>query len=242
MSVSYAVRDLVATVTIERPEVRNAMDPATLDELAAAWARAESDDGVRAVILTGAGTAAFSAGADLKADWSGAQPAHDAFFPERVLRKPLIAAVRGFCLAGGCELLLACDVRIASADATFGLPEPSRGLFPAGGSAVRAPRRLGWANAMHLLLTAERIDANAALRIGLINEIADDPLARAREIAARIARNSPASVRAIKECALQTDGMPLLDALVEQARFVKPGSVDAREGVDAWKEKRAPKF
>lgn len=228
-------------VTIDRPEMRNALSPEMLDELAATWAWAESEPDVRVVVLTGSG-GTFSSGADLTADWSSVGPTHDAFFPERGLRKPLLAAVSGYCLAGGFELMLACDIRVCAPDAMFGMPEASRGLFPAGGTAVRAPRRLGWANAMNILFTADRVDADTAVRIGVVNEIAEDPLVRAIEIGERIAANSPASLRAIKEAALETDGLPLLDALEEQARFVKPGSADATEGARAWKENRAPRF
>lgn len=247
----YDVAGRVATITINRPERRNAMDLATLDALNEAWVAAEGDEDIRAVILTGAGDLAFSAGADLKefapeAERHRVGPTHPAFFPESVIRKPLVAAVNGACLAGGCELLLACDIRLAVPHATFGLPEPKRGLFPAGGSAVRAPRRLGWAPAMHLLLTGDAIDAETALRIGLVNRIvpASDLMDEARAIAERVAANSAAAVRAIKECALASDGIPLEEALERQADYSRrvSASPDAQEGIRAFREKREPRF
>ena len=247
----YEVTEHVATITIARSERRNAMDLATLDALHAAWSRAEEDADVRAVILTGQGEVAFSAGADLKdfapeSERRRVGPTHPAFFPELVLRTPLIAAVNGHCLAGGLELLLASDIRIAARHATFGIPEPQLGLFPAGGSAVRAPRRLGWAAAMELLLTGEPIDAATALSIGLVNRVVDldELMPTARAIAGRIAANSPVAVRTIKECALASDGVPLEEALARQAEFAARvhAGPDAAEGMRAFREKRSPRF
>lgn len=247
MSIRFEVEDRVATVTVDRPERRNAMDLDALDALADAWARAEADDEVRALILTGAGDVAFSAGADIKHftdDWARVEPVHPAFYPELSLRKPLLAAVNGHCLAGGMELLLACDIRVAAEHATFGLPEAQRGLFPAGGSAVRAPRRLGWANAMELLLTGDPIDAARALRIGLVNRVVPlgDLAEVTRAIAARIATNPPLAVRIIKECALHTDGLPLVEAF-ERVRAYSQRHAEApetQEAVRAFREGRDP--
>jgi enoyl-CoA hydratase len=238
----YEVDAHIATITIDRQERRNALAPDTLDALARAWADAERDDAVHAVILTGAGDRAFCAGADLKESWDGAAPQHDAFFPERVLMKPLIAAVNGACVAGGMELLLACDIRFAAEHSTFALTEASLGMFPAGGSAVRAPRRLGWPHAMYLLLTADKIDSMEAARIGLINKAVPLPelMPLVRATAEMIAANSPASVRAIKRAAIETDGMGLLDALAAQADYVKPGSVDAKKGLAGFRKDRPP--
>ncbi|HEX9774534.1 MAG TPA: enoyl-CoA hydratase-related protein [Actinomycetota bacterium] len=249
--ITFDVAERVATVTLDRQERRNAMSLATLDALADAWRRFDADEDVRAVILTGAGDVAFSAGADLKEFAPADQrhrvgPTHDAFFPERVLLKPLIAAVNGLCLAGGFELLLACDVRLAADHATFGLPEPALGLFPGGGSAVRAPRRLGWANAMDLILTGEPVDAATALRMGLVSRVVprEDLMPTARAVAARLARNSPGALRAIKRCALETDGMTLAEAFERQTDFSRaviagPGPA---KGIAAFREKRAPRF
>jgi len=247
VSIRYSVADHIATITIDRPERRNALDLDALDALADAWARADADDEVRAVILTGAGDVAFSAGADIKHftdDWSRVEPVHPAFYPELSLRKPLLAAVNGVCLAGGTELLLACDIRVAAEHATFGLPEPQRGLFPAGGSAVRAPRRLGWANAMELLLTGAPIDAARAMQIGLVNRVVPrgEVVPTTRVIAARIAANPPFAVRIIKECALRSDGVPLIEAL-EQVRAYSlrhAEAPEAQEAVRAFREGRDP--
>lgn len=244
IGVRYEVDGHTATVTIDRQERRNALDAAALDALARAWHDADGDDAVRAVILTGAGDEAFSAGADLKEDWTGSAPSHDAFFPERTLHKPLIAAVNGICVAGGLELLLACDIRIAAEHATFALPEARVGLFPGGGSAARAPRRLAWSDAMWLLFTGDTIDAQHARRVRLVSHVvpASELRTTARAIAERVAACSPDTVRAIKRAALETDGMPLLDALAAQASYVRDGSARAREGIDAFREKRAPRF
>lgn len=216
-------RDGVVTVTIDRPQTRNALTLSTLDALADLWRTVEDDDDVRVIVLTGAGDAAFSSGADLKdfadpAIRTRAGHAHAAFFPERILTKPVVAAVNGACLAGGCELLLATDIRLAVPTAIFGLPEPSLGFFPAGGSAVRAPRRLGWAPAMNLLLTGEAVDAHTALRIGLINRIVEpaDLMHHATTIAGRIAAMPTNAVRAIKRAAIAADGLPLMQALSDQ--------------------------
>jgi enoyl-CoA hydratase/carnithine racemase len=245
------VADRVATVTMDRPERRNALDLAALDTLADAWTKLDADDEVRAVILTGAGEISFSAGADLKefapeSERHRLGPTHPAFFPERLLLKPLIAAVNGFCLAGGMELLLATDIRIAAPNATFGLPEPARGLFPAGGSAVRAPRRLGWAAAMELLLTGRPIDAAKALQIGLITRIVPLPelMPAARAIANDAAACSPAALRAIKQCAVESDGLPLEDAFRLSAALSEQvhRGADAAEGIAAFRDKRPPRF
>ncbi|MCA1829954.1 MAG: enoyl-CoA hydratase/isomerase family protein [Actinobacteria bacterium] len=236
----YEVDGSIATITLDRPERRNALALPTLDALARAWRDAEDDDAVRAVILTGTGDRAFCAGADLKESWTDAGSTHEAFFPERLTMKPLIAAVNGACVAGGVELLLACDVRYAADHATFALTEASLGLFPAGGSAVRAPRRLAWPHAMYLLLTSDKIDSVEAARIGLVNRAVPLPelMPLARATAEMIARNSPATLRAIKQAALGTDGMPLLDALTKQSEFVKPGSVDGAAGIARFKGDR----
>lgn len=245
------MRDHVATIRMNRPERSNALDATALDDLAAAWRSCQQDEQVRVVILTGAGERAFCAGADLKAFAHDEERArvgnsHEAFFPERTLLKPLIAAVNGACIAGGCELLLACDIRLAAPHAVFALPEPTLGMFPAGGSAARAPRRLAWPHAMRLLLTGEQVDATQALVMGLIGEVVEaaDLLARANDLARKIAAASPAAVQAIKASALRTDGMRLLDALAAQQAYAEQvhDTGASAEGLTAFREKRDPSF
>lgn len=244
----YDASDRVATITINRPEHGNAMDLRTLDALHEAWVAAEGDPDIRAVILTGAGDVAFSTGADgeerARAELRARTAAHPALFPELVLAKPLIAAVNGACLAEGCELLLACDIGIAARGAAFGLPEPQVGRYPAGGSAVRAPRRLGWTNAMMLLLTGETVDAEEALRIGLVSRVVEpaELMPTARAVARRIARNTPSAVRAIKRCAIESDGIPLEEAFERDRAHARlaHASPDAPGGIRPSDQERTP--
>jgi enoyl-CoA hydratase/carnithine racemase len=247
MGIDVDKRGPVCVVTMNRPAVHNALDLAMLDALAEAWREIERDADVRVAILTGAGDRAFSAGADLKAfapPGAKIELRHPAFFPET--GKPLVAAVNGYCLAGGCELLGATDVRVAAEDAEFGITEAKLGLFPAGGSAVRFPRQLPWPLAMDLMLTARRIGAAEALRWGLVNRVVprERLMAAAEEYARAIAENSPISVRAIKECARATQGMSLAAAFDAQVEFTRHvvASDDAKEGVRAFVEKRTPRF
>lgn len=247
MTIDIEKRDSICFITLNRPDVLNALDLAALDALAEAWREVERDPALRVCVLTGAGERSFSVGADLK---HFAPPSakielqHPAFFPE--MGKPIVAAVNGFCLAGGCELLGASDIRIAAEHAEFSLTEAKVGLFPAGGSAVRFPRQLPWPLAMELMITGRRISAADALRWGLVNRVV--PLAElmttAEQIAREIASCSPVSVRAIKESARASLAMPLdeaFDAQLEYTRRVVE-SEDAQEGVRAFLEKRAPRF
>lgn len=247
MTLDLEKRDGLYFITLNRPAVLNALDLATLDALAEAWRDAERDPTVRVCVITGAGDRSFSVGADLK---NFAPPGakielkHLAFFPET--NKPIVAAVNGYCLAGGCELLGATDIRIAAEHADFGITEPKIGLFPAGGSAVRFPRQLPWPLAMELMITGRRIGAADALRWGLVNRVV--PLAElmptAEEYARAIASCSPVSVRAIKECARTTLAMPLDEAFEKQVEFTRRvvQSDDAQEGPRAFLEKREPRF
>lgn len=232
-------------LTIDRPEVKNALDLATLEAIDAAWHRLEDDGDLRSAILTGAGDEAFSAGADLK---NFAPPGTEvaeqyaAFFPE--VTKPIIAAVNGLALGGGTELVGATDLRVAAEHATFSLTEARIGLYPAGGSVVRFSRQLPWPLAMELMVTGRRISAEEALRWGMLNRVvaADDLLEAALEYADLVARCAPLSVAAIKACARDTRELPLPEAfeasLTYQRRAVH--SEDAREGVTAFAQRRDP--
>jgi enoyl-CoA hydratase len=253
----------VVTLVMNRPEVKNALNPEMLCRMADAWDLIDSDSDIRVAILTGA-DGAFCAGADLdqlvSRSIKGLPPENE--FEERIrqdynvifkgllrnyqLKKPLIAAIEGACIAGGTEVLQATDIRVAGESATFGISEVRWGLFPMGGSTVRLRRQIPYTSAMEILLTGDHFPATEALRIGLIGRVVADgqALAVAREIAARIAANGPLAVQAVKRSVQETEGLPEAQALeierqIGQAVFM---SEDAREGPKAFKEKRTPEF
>jgi enoyl-CoA hydratase len=249
-------RGHVLVVTMNRPQARNALSGPMMELMRQAWDTADSDPEIRVCVLTGAG-GAFCAGADLKAmtsshpgdrfqggdlDVSVIEP----LLKGRRLTKPLIAAVEGPAVAGGTEILQACDIRVAGASARFGVSEARWGLFPLGGSAVRLPRQIPYTVAADLLLTGRHITAAEALSIGLIGHVVPDgqALEAALEIAAAIAANGPVAVRAILRVIRETEGMAeneafTLEAKVGMAVFA---SEDAKEGPRAFAEKRQPRF
>ena len=245
--VLYDVDGHVATLTLNRPDARNAINPELTTAMAAAMDRFEADDEVWVGILTGAGNG-FCAGADLKALGAGRSAelatAAGGFagFVRYPRTKPMIAAVRGFALAGGTELTLACDLVVAGSDVAFGLPEVTRGIVAAAGGLFRLPRVIGQARAIELILTADRMGAEEAHRLGMVNHVVepDAVLDRARELAERICRNAPLAVR--ESLAIARDALLLTDeqgweqsaAAMDRVR----GSDDAREGVTAFIEKR----
>jgi enoyl-CoA hydratase/carnithine racemase len=255
--VLYQKNDHVAHVTLNRPEVLNAMDLRTHEELAEIWDDVERDDDVRAVLVTGAGEKAFSVGQDLKerARLNGECAAPTTFgsrglpgFPRLTERfglcKPLVAQVRGWALGGGFELALACDLIIASDDAVFGLPEVRLGLVPGAGGVFRLARQLPLKPAMGHLLTGRRMSAELAARYGLVNEVVpardlDDCVAGWLD---DLVRSAPLAVRAIKEAAMGSVDMRLEQAFT--TRFPQEErrmhSQDAIEGPRAFAEKRAP--
>jgi enoyl-CoA hydratase len=263
-AVLYEKKDTVALVTLNRPEVRNAINPEMLCRLADAWQDINDDPRVRVAILTGAGDKAFSAGADLDRlvrMMQGLRPA-ETEFDERIkndvsliykgllrnyrVYKPLIAAVRGFCVAGGTEILTNTDIRIAADDAVFGLAEVKWSLFPMGGSTVRLPRQVSYCNAMEILLTGEQLSAADALRIGLINKVVPvaQLLPEAWRVAEIISGNGPLAVQAVKRSVWEGMGLPLEQALEKELELGIPVSMseDCREGTRAFKEKRKPVF
>ena len=251
MSVRYEVDGRVATFTLDRPEQRNAVDPDLTRALGDAVAAFEADPEVWVGILTGAGPN-FCAGADLKAMGAGraAQLSTDeggfAGFVRYPRTKPLIAAVRGFALAGGTELVLGCDLVVAGTDAAFGLPEVTRGIVAAGGGLFRLPRAIPPARALELILTADRLGAQEAHRLGMVNHVVepDEVLARARELADRICRNAPLAVReslAIARDALRLDDDEAWQRSVDAMQRAR-SSADAKEGVQAFVEKREPRW
>lgn len=248
-AVRYDVDGKVATVTIDRPEQRNAVSPEVATGLTEAMDRFEADDEVWVAILTGAGPL-FSAGADLKAMAAGrsAELATEkggfAGFVRYPRTKPVIAAVRGFALAGGTELVLACDVVVASRDAVFGLPEVTRGIVAAAGGLFRLPRVIPPARARELIMTGERLGAEEAHRLGLVNHVVDpdEVLPTARGIADRVCANAPLAVReslALARAALEIDEEEGWRRSAEAGARIR-ATADAREGPRAFAEKRPP--
>jgi enoyl-CoA hydratase len=246
-------REHVLIVTLNRPEARNALSPEMFMLLREAWDTVDSDPSIRVCVLTGAG-GAFCAGADLKAMQSNHPGDHkgmdltviDSLLKGRRLTKPLIAAVEGPAIAGGTEILQACDIRVAGESARFGVSEVRWGLFPIGGSAVRLPRQIPYTVACDLLLTGRHISAAEALAFGLVGRVVPDgsALSTALEIAEVIASNGPLSVRAILRVIRETEGLAENDAFVIEAKIGGPvfASADAKEGPRAFAEKRKPQF
>lgn len=238
--------DGVLEVVINRPEARNAMTKAAAEAIAAAMERLDSEDSLRCAILSGAG-GNFCAGMDLKGFLAGDLPmvAERGFggLCSQPPKKPLIAAVDGFALAGGMELALACDLIVAQADATFGIPEVTRGLVAGGGGVMRLPRRIPRAVAMELALTGDPIGARRAYELGLINRVTDGPaIDEARVLARRIADNAPLAVATTK--ALMRESWLWPDEEMDQRQAGPVMKVmfsqDAREGAKAFAEKRKP--
>jgi len=240
-------RDNVLVITINRPQAKNALNRRVAEGIRDAVDQLDQDRELRAAVLTGAG-GTFSAGMDLKAFLKGESPS----FPGRGLcgitqtppRKPLIAAVEGWALAGGFELMLACDLAVAAQSARFGVPEVKRSLVAAAGGALLLSRRLPQAIALELLLTGDPIDAARAAAVGLVNRVVDDGTALdvALELAAAIASNGPLAVSASKEIARGGQDWTVAEGWGRQAEITAPvfSSADAREGATAFAEKRAP--
>jgi enoyl-CoA hydratase/carnithine racemase len=248
--------DNVAIITLNRPEVRNAMNRELREALMEALHRVREEDDIRVAIITGAGRT-FSAGADLKeraqvgragdADVASVIEASGApGFARMPMEKPLMAAIDGYCLAAGFELSLICDLRICTPEARFGLPEIVRGFFPGGGGPQRLIRAIPQAMAMEMILTGDPIDAATALRVGLVSRIVPEPelLPTARQIAQRIAGHAPLAIKAVKEVT-----QAALDETLEQSlrfgsalRWIIGQTEDAREGPRAFAERRAPQY
>jgi enoyl-CoA hydratase len=233
----------VLVVTIDRPEARNAVNLAVAEGIAAALDRLDGDDALRVGVLTGAG-GTFCAGMDLKAFVAGERPHVEgrgfAGIVQGPPRKPLIAAVEGWALAGGFEVALSCDLIVAARDARFGIPEVKRGLVAAGGALIRLPRRIPYHVAMELALTGDPIGAERAYELGIVARLAAPgaALVDARALAAVIAANGPLAVDATKRVLVADES----GAWERQAEIVGPvfASEDAREGSVAFAEKRPP--
>lgn len=241
--------DGVLTITINRPNAKNAVNKAVAEAMAAALDQLDADETLRVGIITGAG-GSFCAGMDLKAFVSGETPFVEgrgfAGLTEKAPDKPLIAAVEGYALAGGCEIAIACDLIVAAETAKFGIPEVKRGLVAAAGGLMRLPEQLPPRVAMELALTGDFIDAQRALDLGLINSTCAEGQAvdAAKSLAHRIAANGPLAVKVSKQIINASRDWPSADRFAKQQAMVDPvfRSEDAIEGATAFAEKRAPNW
>ena len=246
--------DGITTITVNRPDKLNALNATVIGELGQAIDAAAGDSHTKGVILTGAGPKAFVAGADItelatqsplesKARSLGGQAVFRRF---EALRKPVVAAINGFCLGGGCELAMACHIRLASESARFGQPEVKLGIGPGYGGTVRLPRLVGRGRALELLLTGEMIDAQEAWRIGLVNRVVapNQLLPEAESLLRKILAQGPLAVAAVLEAVDAGTEMPSAEALVLEANHfgLLAATGDMREGMQAFLEKRQPKF
>jgi enoyl-CoA hydratase len=253
-NVLYETRGAIAYVTVNRPKVLNALNQATWEDLRRAFEDARDDAAVRGVILTGAGDKAFIAGADITelAHATAVGAEESSSFGQSVLNlienlgKPVIAAVNGFALGGGCETAMACTIRVASEHAKFGQPEVTLGLVPGGGGTQRLPRLVGKGHALQLILSGEVISAQDAYRIGLVNEVvgAADVIPRAEAILKKIFSNAPLAVKFSLEAVNRGLETNLAAGLSLEASFfgLCAGTEDKNEGTQAFLEKRAPAF
>ena len=253
-NVLYETKGPIAYVTVNRPEVLNALDSDTWGDLERAFEEALEDPAVRGVILTGAGEKAFIAGADISelAEITAVEAQKSSHFGQSVLDlienlgKPVIAAVNGFALGGGCETAMACTIRIASEKAKFGQPEVALGLLPGGGGTQRLPRLVGKGRALQLILSGEIISAQEAYRIGLVNEVVPpaDLIPRAEAILHRILANAPIAIRLSLEAVNKGMQTSQDEGLALEASFfgLCAGTEDKKEGTSAFLAKRAPQF
>jgi len=260
MSVLFDKKEHIAIITINRPQVMNSLDRETLDGLNKSWIAFRDDPDLWVGIITGTGDRAFCAGADLKGlrdyyrtmspierrDKGEKEPGIGGITRNLDIWKPIIAAINGHCLAGGLEIALACDIRIASENATFGLTEVSWGIIPGAGGTQRMPRLISLGKSLELILCATRIDAKEALQIGLVNRVvpATDVMSEAMRMAGRICMNAPLAVRAAKEAIYRGLDLALPDGLRLEQFLAEPirQTEDAKEGPRAFSEKREPHF
>ncbi|MGE5513062.1 MAG: enoyl-CoA hydratase/isomerase family protein [Bacteroidota bacterium] len=254
MSIDVEVADGIATITINRPERMNAMDADHYRGLSQAWMRVRDDSAIRVAIITGAGEKSFSAGADIKSFLTAPTELSEMWLTQRdqILNrglevwKPVIAAVNGYCLAGGMTLLLATDIRIAASHATFSVAEVKRGIIPGNGGTQRILDQLPYAIGMEMLLTGDGISAETAAHFGLVNKVVPmaDLMPTARAYAAKIAANAPLAVQAAKELAVRSREMDRVTGLRFEALINRllQFSEDAKEGPAAFAAKRPPVF
>ncbi len=253
MYIDYLKEGKIATITLNRPDAYNALNPQMFKELSEALIDFTKDDNIWVGIITGAGERAFCAGADIKdtlpilKELKG-QPWAE---PPIIMRglniwKPMVAAVNGVALGGGCEVCLGCDIRIAAENATFGLPEVTLGLIPAWGGTQRLPRMIPWAKAAEMLLTGRPIDAKEAYRIGLVNRVVPQAelMATARQMAELLCKPGPLAVRAAKQAMVQGTSRSLSEGLELEKQLADyvVTTEDFEEGCDAFLSKRKPDF
>jgi enoyl-CoA hydratase/carnithine racemase len=253
-NVLYETKGAIAYVTVNRPKVLNALNTPTWTDLRRAFEHARDDATIRGVILTGAGNKAFIAGADISelAKVTAFEAEQSSRFGQEVLDlienlgKPVIAAVNGFALGGGCETAMACTLRLAVETAKFGQPEVALGLIPGGGGTQRLPRLVGKGRALQLILSGDMISAQEAYRIGLVNEIvpAADLIARAEAILTKIASNAPIAIKFALEAANKGMDTSQGEGLLLEASYfgLCAATEDKREGTSAFLEKRSPQF
>jgi enoyl-CoA hydratase/carnithine racemase len=253
-NVLYEKKGLIAYVTLNRPKVLNALNQATMAELKAAFENARDDSNVRGVILTGAGEKAFAAGADISevANQTAIEAEESTRFGQSVtdlienLGKPVVAAVNGFALGGGCELAMACTLRIAAESARFGQPEVKLGIMPGFGGSQRLPRLVGKGRALQIILSGQMIKAEEAHRIGLVNELlpSNYVMVRAEEILNQIIANAPLGLKFSLEAVNKGMETSLAEGLLLEASLFAlcAGSEDKKEGTAAFLAKRAPQF
>lgn len=244
----------IAYVTLNRPKVLNALNKRTWEDLEMAFTDARGDDAVRGVILTGSGDKAFIAGADIGelAELTAVEGEQSSSYGQEVLNlvenlgKPVIAAINGFALGGGCETAMACSIRLSTETAKFGQPEVKLGVLPGGGGTQRLPRLIGKGRALQLILTGDMIDAQEAFRIGLVNEVvpASRLVARAEEILYRIFSNAPVAVKYSIEAVNKGLESSQREGLALEASFfgLCTGTDDKKEGTSAFLEKRSARF
>lgn len=253
-NVLYQKKESVAYIIVNRPKVLNALSHQTFVDLRAAFEDARDDAAVRGVILTGAGDKAFIAGADISelATVTAVEAAQSSNLGQEVLNlvenlgKPVIAAINGFALGGGCETAMACTIRVASETAKFGQPEVKLGLVPGGGGTQRLPRLVGKGRALQIILSGEMISAQDAYRIGLVNEVvpAAEVMARAEAILKQIFANAPLAVKYSLEAVNKGLETSQSEGLALEAAFfgLCAGTEDKKEGTQAFLQKRAPRF
>ena len=262
-AIEFEYSDHIATVTINRPEARNAMNPEVFVRLYDAFHEIESNNDIRVAIITGAGDKAFCAGADLGRliplmngvrqpedewdnRWVNEVNKQGTYLMGRDTVKPVIAAINGHAIAGGMELVQGTDIRISVPEAKFGVQEVKWALFPAGGSTVRLPRQIPYAKAMELLLTGDLITAEEALRCGFLNYVVGpaELMNKAMQIAEKLAANGPMAVQAIRKSAREVWGRPEEEALKLESTYSAPvfQTEDAIEGPKAFMEKRVPVY
>jgi Enoyl-CoA hydratase/carnithine racemase len=254
MPIDFHLSEGIATITINRPERLNAMDADHYKALSETWTRVRDDSDIVVAVITGSGPRSFTTGADIKSVFAGAWDLSNAWRTQEDLLlnrgleiwKPVIAAVNGYCLGGGMTLMMATDIRIAAAHATFGLSEVKRGVIAANGGTQRILSQVPYAIGMEMLLTGDPIDAATAERWGLVNKVVEAHalMDTAYEYAHRIAANAPLALQASKELAIRGREMPLAMGLRSEqyvARLLQ-GSEDVKEGIAAFAEKRPAHF